>query len=300
MPNKGQDQTENTTAPTNLTNDTFEHEISNSSFSDSLESETPVVETLAFSAHQVEKDTALAEPCLTPSQSKAGPSGGNVVSLFSNLNQTASSRQILEIYPETSGIKMLYATDDSDRCIAVPIICWALRADGEISGMVPWLNDVLDCETIADRFDLTWEGYYDDTSGDVFYQAPGYAVAMLTTSARFKRDQLDSSSAPALQIVDEFADQLGTHAMQLNEDSQSLTLSSVISWQLDGEGNIHGMLADESRADKYPVLVGDDCLYRAQENIYFRCFFQRDIAEQIRERDPETLRAIERLFIEDA
>jgi hypothetical protein len=45
-----------------------------------------------------------------------------------------------------------------------------------------------------------------------------------------------------------------------------------------------------------PVLPGDDCLFSADEDTDFKCFFQRDIAEQIRIQNPETMEAIEELF----
>jgi hypothetical protein len=43
-------------------------------------------------------------------------------------------------------------------------------------------------------------------------------------------------------------------------------------------------------------VPGDDCLYVASSSENFRCYFQRDIAEQIRVRNPETMAAIEKLL----
>lgn len=226
-------------------------------------------------------------------------SENNIVSFFSDSKNTVvEPNKIIQVYPETSGIKMLYANSEKkEHYVAVPVLCWALKACGDIVGLVPWINEVLSCDEIAARFDLCWEGYYDESNEEILAFPPGYAVAMLTTAARFRREKISGIAKSHKNIVEEFSDQIGSHVLLLNAASQSLNLEAVICWQLDNEGVLHSMLADESRAEKYPVVAGDSCLYRAHENQHFRCFFQRDIANQIRDRDPETLRAIEELFI---
>ena len=223
----------------------------------------------------------------------------NIVSFFSDSkNKAVESNRIIQVYPETRGIKMLYASSEKkEHYVAVPIVCWALKANGDIVGLVPWINEVLSCDEIAARFDLCWEGYYDEFNEEILAFPPGYAVAMLTTAARFIREQAGGTTKSNKNIVEEFSDQIGSHVLLLNAATQSLNLEAVICWQLDSDGVLHSMLTDESRVEKYPVVTGDTCLYRAHENPNFRCFFQRDIANQIRDRDPETLRAIEELFI---
>ncbi len=295
MTTQGRDNTDSTS--TNSSDDVFEHELTAETSEPSNEFCT-LADRAAHSpqSHELpvnddELNQSIIESCINEARSD------NVVSLFAPpQNDIQPESQIVQVYPESSGIKMLYSSKESpDRCVAVPIICWALRANGKIDGLVPWIGEVLDCETIASRFDLSWQGYFDEANEDIFDMPPGYAVAMLTTAARFMRDRRTAQASN--QVVCEFADQLGTHAMLLDDVSESLTLTSVVSWCLDSSGRLHGMLADDSRVEKYPVVAGDACLYQAEENQHFRCFFQRDIAEQIRDRDPDTLRAIEQLFI---
>ncbi len=49
---------------------------------------------------------------------------------------------------------------------------------------------------------------------------------------------------------------------------------------------------DPEKITHTPVLAGDPCLYRAEENPEFRYFFQHHIANQIKSEDPEALQAI--------
>ena len=85
--------------------------------------------------------------------------------------------------------------------------------------------------------------------------------------------------------------------MLIDADTDSLVLTSVVSWVLTDGGELRAMLANEEKIQKLPILPGDPCLYDAQRDPLFKCFFQRDIAEQIRDQNPETMEAIERLFV---
>jgi hypothetical protein len=59
------------------------------------------------------------------------------------------------------------------------------------------------------------------------------------------------------------------------------------------------MLADESKVKSTPVLPGDECLYPAQSRDSFRYFFQHQIANKLKDEDPEALAAIS-MLVEDA
>lgn len=280
---------------------------------------------------------------------------GNVYNLFTGhsfIEQRAFN--IIQIIPETSGIRMLYSSEHKpERLIAVPILCWGLRQDGEIVGLVPWINELTDCTLVNSHLGVTWEGYYYEPTDDIFFEAPAQIVSQLTALARFTQFpsetdsqftkiettsepedvvvefnpdrpessvndmlspidnsvshtevldavdvdvELDMDELEEIDVVQEIPDLIGTHALLLNNEKNALTLAPIISWVLDDEGELHGMLADEENIDKTPVLPGDDCLYSAASDESFRCYFQRDIAEQIRCRNPETMEAIEKLL----
>ena len=234
----------------------------------------------------------------------------NVVNLFTKQYISAhTDLRIIRVCGEHSGARMLYSTADCpERLVAVPILCWALLEDGSISGIVPWLNQVLPCKEVEGKFNIVWEGYYCSIVENVFVDAPAEVIATLSIAARFNNRVLTKNQNPPTNtaasvdnqagshIVQEIPDPIGTHALLVNEASESLILTAVVSWTLDEYGRLHGMLADDSQIDKLPVLPGDSCLFSADEDTDFKCFFQRDIAEQIRIQNPETMEAIEELF----
>lgn len=230
----------------------------------------------------------------------------NVINLFTGKAiATATKHSILQICPETSGIKMLYANHGHpERLISVPILCWGMRSDGETVGIVPWVGDITDCTTINKDFDINWEGYYLESTEAIFSEPPEPIVAQLTTAMRFvnsasainTKTKNCSESQPEKKITQEIPDLIGTHALILNPEAHSLLLTPVVSWALDLQGEIHGMLVDEASVEKTPVIPGDECLYYASSNPNFCCYFQRDIADQIRQRNPDTIAAIEKLL----
>lgn len=230
-------------------------------------------------------------------------STSNVINIFTGQASISSSvsASIVRIVPEASGIRMLYANvDQPDRLVAVPLLAWALDDCGDIVGLVPWLDEILPCQVVADKFSVLWEGYYCAASDEIFFEPGEEIISQLTLSARYNKPTnktIETGLSQPRTIIQEIADPVGTHALLLNEDNDSLLLTSVISWALDEDGQLHGMLADDNAIDKLPVLPGDACLYSADQAENFRCFFQRDIAEQIRTQHPETLEAIEHLFV---
>ena len=52
------------------------------------------------------------------------------------------------------------------------------------------------------------------------------------------------------------------------------------------------MLVDEDQATSLPVLMGDECLYPGKSRHQTLYFFQRNIANRIRNEDPDTLEAL--------
>lgn len=237
-----------------------------------------------------------------PSPPRSTPPS-NVINLFTR--ETVSSDSILQIThlcPESSNTKMLYSNPRKpERLIAIPILCWGLRRDGEVVGLVPWLNEVSDCTRIDEQMEIDWEGYYREEENTIFFEPPELAIAQLSAIARCDQagdddatTDTDSNESP--MICQELPDQVGTHALIVNDNEHSLTLTPVLSWALDVNGRVHGMLIDEEKIEQSPVIPGDSCLYSADTEADFRCFFQRDIAHQIREQNPETLAAIEQML----
>ncbi len=217
----------------------------------------------------------------------------NVVDLFSGKTLThIKDERVIRISPELDGLEMLYSNDASDgRLFSLQVLCWGLKANGEVVGLVPWLNQLMTCPDICDPLNGRWEGYYDPGIDDIFEEAPIHKVVELETAA----DYYEYQSEDPDDIIQEVPDTIGTHAILSDDGFQSLTLSEVISWRLHNDGRMEGMLANQDKVESTPILPGDDCLYPATDNKKFKYFFQHHIANKIKSQDPEAIAAISML-----
>lgn len=221
-------------------------------------------------------------------------SKNNVVYLFSNQGNTAvAENNVTRICPELDGLEMLYTNDSTpDKLYSLKIVCWGLRENGEVEGMVPWLNKIVPCSEINDPLNGSWEGYRDPGIDDVFYEAPKHKVLELETAAEYYK----YIPGDADEVIQEIPDIIGTHAVLSTDQSERFMLIEVTSWRLLANGSVQGMLVDESKVETTPVLLGDPSLYSAQSHPSFKYFFQHRIANKIKEQDPDALAAISLLM----
>lgn len=224
----------------------------------------------------------------------------NVLSIFTGKPLDDHSNGIIRIAAELDGLEMLYSNDSSpSKLYSLKIVCWALKESGEVEGMVPWLNNMVACTEINDPLNGRWEGYRDPRTDDVFYSPPTHKIIELETAAEYydeeSQDDCDPDN-PSHHIVQEIPDTIGTHAVLTNNGFRSFVLIEVLSWRLESDGRIYGMLVEEEKIDTTPVLPGDPCLYVAQEHPEFKYFFQHRIANKIKAQDPEALAAISMLI----
>ncbi|WP_043316907.1 hypothetical protein [Microbulbifer sp. HZ11] len=217
-------------------------------------------------------------------------STNNVVDLFTGKPiETSENLRFIRLSPELDGLEMLYSNSSSGTDLySLKILCWGLRANGEVVGLVPWLNSIVACPDIQDPLDGRFEGYYDSGIEEIFHEPPIHKIVELETAAEY----FEYESNQADEVVQEIPDTIGTHAVFMDADKENLTLTEVVSWRLFASGEIHGMLIDHNSVETTPVLPGDDCLYPAQESECFRYFFQHHIANKIKSEDPEALAAI--------
>lgn len=224
-----------------------------------------------------------------------------VIDFFSgkSLDDIAQER-IIRLSPETDGLCMLYANDKHpERFFAMKILCWGLRWNGDVVGMVPWLNRLTPCPEINDPLNGSWHGYFDPEVDSIFYDAPLHKVVELETSVSYFETHLQKHEDISSLQLQEIPDNIGTHALLINDSEKSLILSEVISWRLYGDGHLSATLVDLDNIEETPVLPGDKSLYPADDNPQFRYFFQRHIAHQIKQEDPDALEAIAMLMEED-
>ena len=217
----------------------------------------------------------------------------NVVDLFSGKPYSQlHSHRIIRLAPELDGLEMVYSNQaHPDKFFSIKILCWALTANEDVVGLVPWLNKLTPCTEIQDPLNGKWEGYYDPGIDEVFFQPPIHKVVELESAAEYYEMDWESDQ----DIVQEIPDTIGTHAVLSNDGFRSILLKEVISWRLQADGTLSGMLIDEEKIVETPVLPGDDCLFPAHTDEAFRYYFQHHIANKIKAQDPDAIAAISSL-----
>ncbi len=220
----------------------------------------------------------------------------NVIDFFTGQSMSAlHDQRIIRLSPELDGLEMLYSNDASEgKLFSVQVLCWALKANGEVVGLVPWLDDIIACTDITDPLNGQFEGYFDSGIDEIFFEPPIHKVVELETASEY----YELSSEDNSNTMQEIPDTIGTHAVLSDDGFHSITLTEVVSWRLRFDGSISGMLADESKVQSTPVLPGDECLYAAEDHDSFKYFFQHQIANKIKSEDPEALAAISMLVDE--
>lgn len=222
----------------------------------------------------------------------------NVIDLFTRKPLSSLEElRFVRLSAELDGLEMLYSNDSgSDKLFSLRVLCWALRADGEVVGLVPWLDGICACHEIDDPLNGQFEGYYDPGIDEVFFEPPIHKVVELESAAEYYEYQCDDPH----EIIQEVPDLIGTHAVMTDTETKTLTLQEVVSWRLHHDGVILGMIVDEKKVENTPILPGDKCLYAAQVHDNFRYFFQHHIANKIKSEDPEALAAISVLVEEES
>lgn len=217
----------------------------------------------------------------------------NVIDFFTGQPfSLAQDRRFIRLAPELDGLEMLYTNDaHAGKMFSIKILCWGLREDGEVVGLIPWLDRLTPCLEIKDPLNGQWEAYYDPGTEDIFHEAPIHKMLELETAVEY----YDYECEQETDLVQEIPDMIGTHAVFSNDKFKTLELKSVISWQLLNNGRINGLVIDEDKIVETPVLPGDKNLYPAEKHSEFHYYFQHNIANKIKAGDPEALAAISAL-----
>ena len=242
------------------------------------------------------KPIDLSQKRVEKQQATSHQSPINVVDIASRRKEKSPlDNPIVRLAPELDGLEMLYSNDvNKDKMFSMKILCWALRKDGTIDGMVPWLNRLVPATNLQDPLNGHWEGYYDNRSNHLFYKAPVHKVVELEGAASYFHSvqQLGDKD----NIMQEIPDNIGTHAVLTNNGFQTMMLTQITSWQLMGDGQIRAMIADTNKVEATPILPGDECLYPVQSQDDFKYFFHHLIANKIKAGDPEAMAAFSQLI----
>ena len=226
----------------------------------------------------------------TPSKSKAS----NVIDLFTGQSyQPKNYQKIIRLSPEYDNLEMLYTNDaNPNKLYSLKILCWALQENGDVIGLVPWLNDITNCQDLNDPLRGRWVGYFDPGIDEIFYDAPKHKRVELEYAADFYQFECESED----DIIQEIPDNIGTHAVFTQDNFSTFVLDAVFSWRLHYDGSISAMMIDQQKVVHTPVLPGDDCLYPAQTHAEFKYFFQYGIANKIKSQDAKAIDTIHSLI----
>lgn len=221
----------------------------------------------------------------------------NVVDLFSRRPlHDPKQKEFVRIAPELDGLAMVYShPSDPHALFALRLIGWGLQRNGNVVGIVPWLEDILPATDAEDPRGGRWQGYYDIESDTVFTEPPEHKVLELRSAYDAYEYSDDGCLAPV--VLQEMHDTTGTHVVLLQGDPDRFQVIEVFSWRLYSNGQIEAMLVDESLVVNTPVLLGDESLFpsSALEGTCF--YFQYQIANQIKRQEPEAIQALLRMML---
>jgi len=217
------------------------------------------------------------------------PRSAQVIDLATVRNRLRAKRHLVRLAPELDGLEMVYhLASDPDTLYGMPLLAWGLRDDGEVVGLVPWMEALTPCHDLDDPEHGHFVGYRDPETQEIFYTAPQHKVYELEHAAAY----FDYEESGETTLLQQLPETLGTHALCLDEDAAAWQLKLVFGWRLYSNGTIEALLVDESRVESTPVVAGDDCLYPGHSRHQAIYFFQRAIANRIRQEDPTTLEAL--------
>jgi hypothetical protein len=68
----------------------------------------------------------------------------NVIDIFSRRPYSHSNiKKFNRLAPEYDGLEMIYSNESNPtKLFSIKVLCWGLRSDGKVVGLVPWLDKI--------------------------------------------------------------------------------------------------------------------------------------------------------------
>ncbi|GAB2785039.1 hypothetical protein GCM10027040_08960 [Halomonas shantousis] len=217
------------------------------------------------------------------------PRPAQVIDLDEMRHRLKARRRLIRLAPELDGLEMIYhLASNPDTLYGMPLLAWGLREGGDVVGLVPWMEELTPCHELDDPEHGHFVGYRDPETEEIFQSPPDHKVFELEHAAAYF--DYEETSQPTL--IQQLPDTLGTHALCMDESDEPWQLKQVFGWRLYSNGEIEALLVDESKIEHTPVLAGDACLYSGHSRHNVVYFFQRTVANLIKQEDPDTLEAL--------
>ncbi|WP_458524764.1 hypothetical protein [Onishia taeanensis] len=212
-----------------------------------------------------------------------------VIDLDAMRKRQRAKKRLVRLSPELDGLEMLYhLASDPETLYSMPLLAWGMREDGEVIGLVPWMEALTPCHLLDDPQYGHFEGYRDPETDEIFQSAPDHKVFELEHAAAY----FDYEETLESTLIQQLPDTQGTHALCMDGEDEPWQLKQVFGWRLYSNGDIEALLVDEQRVESTPVIFGDSCLYAGHSQHQVVYFFQRVIANRIKQEDPATLEAL--------
>jgi hypothetical protein len=219
-----------------------------------------------------------------------------VIDLETMRQRQQARKRLIRLAPELDGLEMVYQLpDEPDAYYGMPLLAWGLREDGDIVGLVPWMERLTPCQALDDPAQGHFVGYRDPETEELFEQPPEHKVLELEQAAAY----FDYEDTESPTLIQQLPETQGTHALCMDTGDAPWQLKQVFGWRLYSDGAVEALLADERRIESTPILPGDACLYPGHSRHRVVYFFQRQIANRIRREDPATLEALALMVMSD-
>ncbi|HSH47679.1 MAG TPA: hypothetical protein VK991_03725 [Halomonas sp.] len=219
-----------------------------------------------------------------------------VVDLETMRQRQQARRRLVRLAPEHDGLEMVYRlSTESDTHYSMPLLAWGLREDGEVVGLVAWMESLTPCQRLDDPEHGRFVGYRDPETEELFDSPPEHKVIELEQASTY----FDYEETQGTALIQQLPENQGTHALCMNSAQTPWQLKQVFGWHLYNDGSIEALLADEQLVEMTPILPGDSCLYPGHSRHRAVYFFQREIANRIRNEDPATLEALAIMVMHD-
>ena len=212
-----------------------------------------------------------------------------VIDLDAMRKRQRAKKRLVRLSPELDGLEMLYhLASDPETLYGMSLLAWGMREDGEVVGLVPWMEALTPCHQLDDPEHGHFVGYRDPETDEIFQSAPDHKVFELEHAAAY----FDYEETLESTLIQQLPDTQGTHALCMDGDEEPWQLKQVFGWRLYSNGDIEALLVDEQLVESTPVIAGDPCLYAGHSRHQVVYFFQRVIANRIKQEDPATLEAL--------
>lgn len=219
-----------------------------------------------------------------------------VIDLETMRQRQQARKRLIRLAPELDGLEMVYQLpDESESYYGMPLLAWGLREDGDVVGLVPWMERLTPCQALDDPEHGHFIGYRDPETEELFELPPEHKVLELEQAAAY----FDYEETESPTLIQQLPETQGTHALCMDEGDAPWQLKQVFGWRLYSDGAVEALLADEQRIESTPILPGDACLYPGHSRHRVVYFFQRQIANRIRREDPATLEALALMVMPD-